>query len=330
MNSNILEQFKLLINQIKFDIDMSTNSKQQLINMYRMRSIQTVVKILEKYKKNITSSSQLKNIKGIGKKSLLRIDEILKTGKLSEIKLQDDIHKYLDIIAELEDVFGIGRKTAYDLFKKHGITSIKELQEKFNAGIIDLPQNIQKGLQYVGQIKEKIPRDEINELNDILFNVLLEIDPQLFGVICGSYRRQMKESGDVDFVIVHPKIKTKKDTEKINYIEKVIHILKQKNIIIDSLTSVDVKTKYMGIYKIRTFMRRIDIRYMPYESFYSAILYFTGSKDFNRKMRQVAVNLGYTLNEYGLFDENNKMFKINSEKHIFELLDMEYVSPDKR
>ena len=40
--------------------------------------------------------------------------------------------------------------------------------------------------------------------------------------------------------------------------------------------------------------------------------------------------MGYTLNEYGLFDENNKMFKVNSEKEIFDILGMEYLSPELR
>jgi DNA polymerase/3'-5' exonuclease PolX len=331
MNDNIIEQFKLLTKQIKFDIDMASNSKQQLINMYRLGAIQKVVKILEKYKKKITSSEQLKDIKGVGTKSLLRIDEILKTGKLSEIKITGNINKYLDIIASLEDVFGIGRKTAYDLFKKYKITSINDLQKKYDNGDIDLPPNIIKGLKYVDQLKEHIPRKEIDELYVILTNALFALDPQLFGVVCGSYRRQLLESGDVDFIIVHSDIKTKKDAENINYIEKLVTLLKNKNIIIDSLTGDDVKTKYMGIFRINDYpLRRLDIRYMPYESFYSAILYFTGAKDFNRKMRQIALNMGYTLNEYGLYDENKNMFKVSSEKEIFELLNMEYMPPDKR
>jgi DNA polymerase beta len=88
----------------------------------------------------------------------------------------------------------------------------------------------------------------------------------------------------------------------------------------------------MGICKlVKNYpLRRIDIRYMPYESFYSAILYFTGAKDFNRKMRYIADSMGYTLNEYGLFDENGKPFIVTSEKDIFNILGMEYLTPDKR
>ncbi len=328
MNEQIINQFKLLIKQIKFDIDFSTG-KTQLINMYRLHSIQQVLKVIEKYPTKIKSSKELANIKGVGKKSLARIDEIIKTGKLSEIKISDDIDTYLNIISKLEDVFGIGRKKAYDLFKKHNIKSIDDLKNKHESGEIELPDNIAKGLKYVGQIKEKIPRSEIDELQKILVQTTLEIDPKLFGVVCGSYRRETLTSNDVDFIIVHTDSNSKNGT---NYIKEFVTLLKNKKIIIDSLTSEDVPTKYMGICRLNatTPIRRIDIRYMPYESFYSAILYFTGAKDFNRKMRQVALDMGYILNEYGLFDENKKMFNVSSEKDIFDVLGMEYVTPDKR
>ena len=101
--------------------------------------------------------------------------------------------------------------------------------------------------------------------------------------------------------------------------------------ITDSLTCDNVETKYMGFCKYKEYVMRIDIRYVPYDSYYTAILYFTGSKEFNKKMRKVAIKNGYMLNEYGLYDEkNNKQFKINSEKDVFDALNMHYLSPNDR
>lgn len=329
MNKTIVDQFKLLVKQIKYDIDFTTG-KQQLINMYRLSSVQKVLKYLEGYPKKISSSDQLKGIKNIGAKSLIRIDEILKTGKLAEIKITEESEKYLQIISQLEDIFGIGRKKAYELFKKHDITSISDLQAKYKKGLIELPDNIIKGLKYVGKIKENIPRAEIDDLKLILDKTTLEINPKLFGVICGSYRRGNNVSNDVDFVLVHTNMKTKNDTLKHNYLTDFVNALKKKGIIVDSLTGDDVPTKYMGIVKIKKELRRLDIRYVPCESFYSAILYFTGSRDLNKKMRQLAIDSDYVLNEYGLFNEKQKMFKVTSEKDIFDLLGMEYLPPEKR
>lgn len=329
MNDNIINQFKLLIKQIEFDIDFSSG-KEQMVHMFRLKAINYVLNFLNKYTQKIISSKQLKGISGIGKKTLLRIDEILKTGKLSEIKITSDIDKYLNIITSLEDIIGIGRKKAYELFMKYHITSIEDLQQKYNSGEIQLPPNIVKGLQYVGKIEEKIPRAEIDVLSEILYNATNEIDPKLFGIICGSYRRQLPTSNDVDLIIVHTDMKTEKDTKQHNYLTKLIELLKIKHIIVDSITSDDVQTKYMGIYKSNEIYRRIDIRYIPYNSYYYAILYFTGSKNLNRKMRQIAIDMGYVLNEYGLYDENQKSLKVSSEKEIFELLGMEYLAPEQR
>lgn len=330
MNKQIIDQFKLLLRQIQIDIDFTTG-KEQMINTYRLQSIKSVIKTLEKFSTEITSSDQLKGIKTIGKGSLKRIDEILKTGKLSEIKISGKEDEYLELINKLEDIFGVGRKTAYDLFMHHNIKTIDELKKKYESGEIQLPENIVKGLKYLGQIQEKIPRSEIDDVETILMTTTIEIDYQLFGMVCGSYRRELPMSNDVDFIITHPKIKTQKDILNNNYLSKFVERLKMKNIIVDSFTSDDVLTKYMGIYKLKNGpLRRIDIRNIPYESFYSAILYFTGPKDFNRKMRQVAIDMGYFLNEYGLYDEKEKMFKVNSEKEIFDLLGMEYLMPSKR
>jgi DNA polymerase/3'-5' exonuclease PolX len=330
---NIISQFKLFLKQIQFDIDFSSqNSKQKMINMYRLRSVAKVIKQLEKYPKEITDVNQLKNIEGIGKNSLKRIEEILKTGKLSEVKITKETDKYLKFLDELTEVINIGRKKAYDLFKNYNIKSIKELKEKYENGEIELPDNIVKGLNYVDKIKENIPREDIEKLEQILVNTTMEIDPKLYGIVCGSYRRMKATSNDIDFIIVHSDLKTKKDIEKCkkNYLEIFIEKLKKKSIIVDSLTSESVPTKYMGICNLNNVLRRIDIRFMPYESYYSAILYFTGSKDLNTKMRHIALTMDYTLNEYGLYDEKENLIPTFSEKEIFEHLGMEYLSPEKR
>ena len=322
MNKNIIEQFELLTNQIKTEIDLSSK-KDQLKNMFRLASIQKVIKLLEKYNKKIVSSEQLKGIKGIGKKSLKRIDEILKTGKLNEIKITEDIDKYLKIINELENIFGINRKTAYKLFKEHNITSINDLKEKYEKGEIKLSEQIVKGMFYFDKIKENIPRDEITKLIPILTNATIEIDPQLFMTICGSYRREKETSNDIDIILCH--------TQNKKYLTTYIKLLKEKNIIVDSLTSDDVETKYMGILKtLDGILRRVDIRFIPLESYYYAILYFTGGKDFNRQMRKVAISMGYVLNEYGLYTEDGGTHVVKSEKDIFDILNMDYIQPKER
>jgi DNA polymerase/3'-5' exonuclease PolX len=320
MNEKIIEQFKLLIKQIKFDIDNSVG-KEQIKHTFRLSSIEKAVKILENFKNEIKDVTQLEGIEGIGKGTLDRIEEILETGKLNEVKIKDT--KYLKGLEELSKIYGVGRKTAISLIKKYKVNNVEELKKKYDNGEITLPHDIELGLKYYGLLKEKIPRSEMDEINSFLCNMILNIDPQLFGVICGSYRRLNPTSNDVDFIIIHP--------ENKNMLETLIKKLKEKNFIVDSLTSDDVKTKYMGLFKWNDIIRRIDVRFIPYESYYTSILYFTGNKDFNKRMRGIAKKKNYTLNEYELYhNTDKKRIKIKSEKDVFDILGMEYLTPDQR
>ncbi len=331
--SKILNEFKKLQDQIIFDID-NTTGKIKLINQYRLKSITTAIKSIEKYNKNkfkLSDLNELIKIKGVGEGTIKRIKEIIETGKLKEIKITKDDKIYLKMIEELEEIYGIGRITAYKLFKEYKIKSIDELINKVNSGEIKVSDNIKIGLKYVNKLDTKIPRTEIDEFREYILDILLKIDLKLFGTICGSYRRLKETSGDVDLIIVHTDYKKLNDKIKINYIDLFVNYLIKEKIIIESLTKTDVKTKYMGIFKWKNSKpRRIDIRFIPYESYYSAILYFTGSKDFNKNMRLNAIAQNYTLNEYGLYDENNKIIEVSSEKEIFDILGMEYITPDKR
>ena len=328
----ILKNFDRLIRQIKIDIDNS-NERDKMKNMFRLSSIQKVVKILEKIKdsrnKNLTLED-LSKIKGIGTGSVNRIREIIKTGTLSEVKITSADEAFQSILESLEEIYGVGHLTAYKFLKKYNIKTIDELKEKILKKEIEVNPIIEKGLKYVGKINTSIPHDTITVIREFLLDSLYEVDYNLFGTICGSYRRQKPTSGDIDMIIIHPDLLTKSDLQKTkSYLELFIKKLFQKSFLIDSLTSNDVETKYMGIFSYKNIIGRIDLRYIPEKSYYSAILYFTGGKEFNKNMRIVAKSKGYKLNEYGLY-KGSKPFIVDSEKAIFDLLDMSYVRPELR
>ena len=325
----IVNIFKQLIKQIKIDID-NTSGREQTKNMFRLKSIEIVSKIINNLKSIDLSINQIKNIKGIGEGTIRRIKEIIETGKLKEIKITKKDETFFKIIADLEETYGIGKKTAYNLLKNYNIKSVNELKKKIDNNEIEVSDITKKGLKYVRKINTNIDRKVIDNIHELLLDTLLLIDPELFGTICGSYRRQKENVGDIDLIITHPKLITKKMTEKYTiYFKDFILKLQNMGFLIESLTGEDVKTKFMGIFKYNNIIGRIDIRYIPYESYYYALLYFTGSKDFNRNMRIVAISHDYKLNEYGLY-KNNKSFKVTSEKEIFDLLGLEYVRPEKR
>lgn len=336
-NKLIFEEFEKLVKQIEHDIDVAPTKKAGITNRYRLKQIKNVLKIISKYDKEIKSGEQLEGIKGVGKGSIERINEILKKGKLSEIKLGEKLEMMDKQIEELQQIIGIGRKTAHDLVTIHGIKSIDELKSAQKSGKIELNDNILMGLKYHGVYQQSIPRTEMIKLDTHLHLIANEVDYKILIVICGSYRRLQLTSNDIDCMIVHPEVSTKNDIKiKTNYLNMLVKKLIDKKFIVDSLTSPESVTKYMGFCQLgkKYPVRRIDIRYIPYKSYYTALLYFTGSGEFNQKMRTLAIGLGYTLNEYGLYkvqdDKSLKKIKITSEEQIFKILGMEYVPPENR
>ena len=78
---------------------------------------------------------------------------------------------------------------------------------------------------------------------------------------------------------------------------------------------------------------RLDIIIVPYSSYYTALMHFTGSAVFNQKMRLYAKSMNMKLSEYGLFKQVGKKevsLEINSEEDIFNTLLLKYIPPEKR
>jgi DNA polymerase/3'-5' exonuclease PolX len=117
---------------------------------------------------------------------------------------------------------------------------------------------------------------------------------------------------------------------RVHYLKEIVKELKKIGFIVDDLTTQG-DTKFMGVCKHPTIKigRRIDIRLVTFDSFYPALLYFTGSMELNRKMRTVALQKGLTLNEYGLYRGETKIV-VHSEKEIFDLLNLVYLEPKER
>jgi DNA polymerase/3'-5' exonuclease PolX len=146
--------------------------------------------------------------------------------------------------------------------------------------------------------------------------------------LVGSYRRNKEESGDIDLIV-----KTKAGFD----MNDLVQVMIQEGYIQEDGIFALGKKKFMGMAKLptgegmATISRRLDILFCPSSEYAFALLYFTGSKDFNVKMRERAKQLGYRLNEKGLMDENSEKVKnLKSEKDIFKFLKINYVEPDQR
>tara|TARA_B110000967_G_C18846427_1_gene542245 strand:- start:668 stop:1639 length:972 start_codon:yes stop_codon:yes gene_type:complete len=297
---------------------------------WRARSMKKAALAINKYQDIIESGSDaVKNIKGVGKGVAKRIDEILQNGSLLELKLDDGKIKKKNAIKQLLTVTGIGPTRAKKYVNEMNIVSIDDLKSQSQQGKIKLTHHIEMGLKYYDDLEHRIPYDEILQFKSLYQAIFSEISDNIIWDVCGSHRRGQPTSGDMDVLFT---LKNRSSKDKKNYLKLAVKSMKKANILVDDLT-ITGTTKYMGFCKLSEEMlsRRIDIRYVPFKSYYTALLYFTGSKKFNVDMRNIAIEKGYSLSEYSMTNtETGEEIMFNSEKEIFDLLGMTYCLPHDR
>uniref|UniRef100_A0A6C0D331 DNA polymerase beta n=1 Tax=viral metagenome TaxID=1070528 RepID=A0A6C0D331_9ZZZZ len=271
---------------------------------------------------DITDINQLKGKPAIGPTILSKLSEYIETGTLRLFEREKELPENL-----LTDIYGIGPKKAKDLVEK-GIRTIAQLRERQDEL---LNTNQKAGLKYYEDIMERIPRDEIDEYNEVFDNIFKGIQQDKTVdkyEIVGSYRRGAKTSGDIDVIV------TASDP---TLFKQFIDILKTQNIIIEILSQGKTKCLVITKLPLHKYARRVDFMYTSLEEYPFAILYFTGSKAFNTMMRGHALQQGTSLNEHGLFKKEQGKAKEEkvaqtflSERDIFDYLHLKYKKPEER
>lgn len=348
-NQNIINVFNKLIaekQEVINDLkkDKVTNKKEITAINFKIVNFRKGLKAIKEFPKKIEKGEDLKDIKGVGKGIISRINEIISEGTLKgEIKNNKERSNKLTKIEELQRITGVGPAKARALVDLK--IDLKRLREAFENEEEDILKNLTHhqiiGLRYLEDFEARIPRQEIIQLRVKMKKIMSKFDPELEIIVCGSFRREKAESGDIDVLFLNKKFMKEEEIleNDENYLMKMVNHLKSKKVIVDSLTDGG-KTKYMGVCKLtqKYIGRRIDIRLIPYESKGAAMLYFTGSGNFNKVMRTHALKEGYTINEYGVYSlkkEGKKMVKdelipTNDEKDIFKVVKMEYLEPKDR
>jgi len=287
---------------------------------FRARAYHKAAETIMLYQNPITNIKQMEGQPGIGKTIIKKFNEYVTTGKLKILEQAKNNPLYL-----FPKIYGIGPKKAQQLVDA-GVTTLKELTERQD----DLLNKNQKtGLKYFEDIEKRIPRAEINEYGDILEDVFSKLKPKesRFEIV-GFYRRGAANSGDIDIIITNAN-----DDKSI--FDNFIKALQDRKIIIEILTKGKTKSMVIGKLQGQT-PRRLDFMYASPSEYSFAILYFTGSKAFNVVMRQRALDLGYSMNELGLYkmEGKKKGAKLDTifptEQSVFGFLGLVYKKPTER
>ncbi len=256
----------------------------------------------------VTSSVQLQDLKGVGKGMLSKIDELLATGALQQEAsvLADPVQQALQLFTSIH---GIGPVLARKLAVDQGLRSLAELED---LGAQLAPQ-VRLGLKYHNEASTRIPFDEIEAHLVLVRRVARKVDKQLLVTVCGSHRRGLATSGDIDVLLTHPATDSDSGSEYI-FLATLLKELRAAMYVVDTLS--EGPHKFMGYCRLpqspssgsalvvgpaAAVAHRLDMRWFTYDSFFPALLYFTGSDMFNVNMRSAALKLGYTMNEYGVY-----------------------------
>ena len=307
MNKIIVENLENLINNLLYNKPPNFS--------FKINSFRKTIQIINDLDYEIKDINVLKKIKGIGKGTLERIEEILQNGELKENKefLKQKKNTSVSDFNDLQKITGIGPSKAKQLIEKN--ITLNDLINKPNKkNLEELTHHQLIGVKYYSDLLKRIDNYIIYEVEKYLNKFDFTF------TICGSYRRKKETSGDIDILVL-------KENKSL---KEIVDLLTKHKFIVDSLTTCG-ETKYMGICKTpKSHYMRIDIRLISKESFPYALLYFTGSKKTNTFMRNQAIKQGYKLSEYGLFDKDGNMIKLDNEKTIFEFLQLPYLPPEKR
>lgn len=266
----------------------------------------------------ITSMRSLDGVEGLpkGKDSaiLRKIAEVIETGVCASaeaIKATPSRPPYWDAYEVFLGIYGVGPAKAHELAAEQGLKSISDLRAAI-AGTPKLLNGKQTiGLRYYEDLMTRIPRDEMLVHEALLTKAI----PDVPFCIAGSFRRKEPTSGDIDVLLCHsdPAI-----------LRRIVETLGPY--IDEQLAMGD--HKFMGICHLPTGAhRRIDIVLTPPEEYAFAILYFTGSMQFNIEVRRRALTLGYSLNEHGFTPPSAPL---RTEEDILDFLGIAYVPPEER
>ena len=295
-------------------------------NAFKTRAYANAARAVETFPGNIeqmAKEDRLAEIPGIGTAIAAKISELATTGRLEFYeKLRAEFPATLFDLFELQ---GVGAKKVKALYEQLGVTSIPELEAACKSGRVAAlagfgdksALKILAAIEARGRYADSYRLGSVAPLAETLIEYLKGHEEVSQASIAGSYRRRKETLHDLDFVVA-----TRAAAEVTEYFtrhEAVGEIIARG----PTKTSVRLKT---GV--------QADLRVVTNEQYPFALMYFTGSKEHNVKIRGLALARGWTLNEYRLGAMEGRKAAaipaIDEEADLYAALGLEYIEPELR
>jgi DNA polymerase (family 10) len=292
-------------------------------NPYRVRAYRTAARNIDSMATQVSEmldkGENLSEIPGIGESLAGKIEEIARTGDLSD--LQDLQREVPAELVELTNIERLGPKHAKAIYEELNVTGLKEVEKAAREGKI-------RQIRGFGLKTEEGILDEIQRLNkkrparikfsqaEQLAKPLLEYLKGVEGVkraeIAGSYRRKQETVGDLDILVTHKRGSAV--MERFVGYEEVDRVISQG----ETRSTVQLRS---GL--------QVDLRAVAEVSYGAALHYLSGSQSHTVALRKLAVDKGLKINEYGIF-KGDKRVAGKTEEDVYQYLGLAYIEPELR
>ncbi|MHA1267474.1 MAG: DNA polymerase/3'-5' exonuclease PolX [Candidatus Helarchaeota archaeon] len=274
---------------------------------------------IEGLSENIAEVIGKKKLPGIGKAIEEKIRELITTGKL---EYYEKIRKQIPpIVLEMTRIPDVGPKTAKLIYEKLKIQSLKDLEKaaqshriqrikgigpKTEKAILKGLAELKKPKRYLLGVMRPIAQELYNALQDM---------PEVKQVsLAGSIRRWKETIRDIDILVTSDK--PEKVMQEFTSLELISRVVAKG----ETKSTVYVKKDI-----------QVDLRVVEDESYGAALLYFTGSKEHNVQFRTMVSQMGYKLNEYGVFlKDTEQKVAGKTEEEIYKMFGMAWIPPELR
>jgi DNA polymerase (family 10) len=282
------------------------------------RNAATSILELSEGVEDMAARDELTEIPGVGKDLAEKIKSYIETGKIKEYeKLKEKVP--LELV-DLLGIQGLGPKTLAILFKEYGVRNLanlekvlarKEILEHKGMGKKKI-DDMKRGIEIFKESKERTLIGVALPLAEGMVSEISKIPGTEGTILAGSLRRRRETIRDMDILTISD------DTESV--VEAFTGLKSVKDVLASGNTKGSVILKE-GM--------QADLRVVGPESYGAALMYFTGSKAHNVKLRTLATRKGLKINEYGLY-RGEKRIAGETEKEMYKYLGLPFIPPELR
>jgi len=298
-------------------------------NRFRVIGFQRAARVIGELAGDVAEFSQdeLTAIEGVGKGTAERVVEFLDTGRIAEHeKIVSQVPAGL---FKVLDIPGLGPKTVKLMWEEAGVTDLETLKAALGSGQLESLKgfgrkkiaNIEKNLAFVETAGQRARIGAAMPLAEAVVESLSKLKGVEQCTFAGSLRRGKETIGDIDILVAAPPEVAPAVMDHFTGLDIVADVIAHGD------TKASIRTKEEAGGGIQ-----IDLRVAAPASYGAALMYFTGSKEHNVRLRERAQAMGYTLNEYALADKNekSKVAAAKTEQDIYRALKLAWIAPELR